>query len=395
MSINIFDLPLVIENCPCGQTHRCDMRKIVCGENALLELPRLLGGCETALLVSDTNTYAAAGERAQAILHAAGLSAKELIFPGDTLLIPDEHAVSRLTQALDDSDGTVVVAVGSGVIGDLCKYVCMEKRLPQVTVATAPSMDGYASSVAAMIFKGKKVSFTAAPPAFVLGDIDILRNAPLPMLVSGIGDIVGKLSCLCDWDLSHAINGEPLCRQVYTLVREQVDVCLSAIDGVLSREKNAVNALFSALCAAGIGMSLAGSSRPASGSEHHMAHYFEVAGLREGTPYLLHGVDVVYATAVTAFLRERLCKDDRLYSINAADTVAEILRQCPSESAIWDIINKTGLSMTHFFSFYGKQRIREAILLARTLKDRYTLFTLLYDLGLLEEYADAFIAERV
>ncbi len=394
MRTEIFDLPLLIENCPCNRTHRCEIETVVCGAGALERLPELLKGYASALFVSDRNTYAAAGERAGEIARKAGLTVRKLVYLDKTLLIPDENAAARLIEALKKSGCQVVVAVGSGVIGDICKYVCSECGLPQVTVATAPSMDGYASSVAAMLFGGGKTTFPAAVPVALLGDTNVLKAAPEQMLVSGIGDIVGKLSSLSDWNLAQAMTGEPLCCKVYDLVREQTDNCLSAVDGVMRREEGAVEALFSALCATGIGMSLVGSSRPASGSEHHIAHYFEVQGIRMSAPYLPHGIDVAYATAITAFLRQALCKDDRLYSVNDAETVAQILRQCPSEDDIWGILNKVGLTVSDFFNFYGKDRIREAIIGARLLKDRYTLLSLLHDRGLLHEYADAYISER-
>ena len=88
----------------------------------------------------------------------------------------------------------MIVGIGSGVIQDLCKYVSFNKNLPYFIIATAPSMDGYASKGAAMITDNMKVTYNAHVPEVIIGDVDILKNAPMDMIKSGYGDILGKFS---------------------------------------------------------------------------------------------------------------------------------------------------------------------------------------------------------
>ena len=102
-------------------------------------------------------------------------------------------------------------------INDLCKYVTWNMGIECAIVATAPSMDGYASSGAAMITKGMKVTYTTHPPKYIVADIDYIKHAPMNMIQSGYGDIIGKYSCLNDWCLGRAVNGEELCEYIYDL----------------------------------------------------------------------------------------------------------------------------------------------------------------------------------
>ena len=94
--------------------------------------------------------------------------------------------------------------------------------MPYIIVATAPSMDGYASDGAAMITGGMKVTYKAGLPRAIIADTEVLCNAPTDMLKAGYGDIIGKFSALNDWKLSRCVNGEYFCNYIYDLTFEQI-----------------------------------------------------------------------------------------------------------------------------------------------------------------------------
>ena len=171
-------------------------------------------------------------------------------------------------------------------------------------VATAPSMDGYASNGAAMITDGMKVTYPAGLPTAIIADTAVLKDAPMDMIKAGFGDIIGKFSALNDWKLSKCVNGEYFCQYIYDLTYQQIQKMLDLADGIQKRDEKTIGALMEALVIVGILMSFAGSSRPASGSEHHLSHFFEITGIVENVPYLAHGLDVVYSTVITAKIRE-------------------------------------------------------------------------------------------
>ena len=126
------------------------------------------------------------------------------------------------------------------------------------------------------------------------------------MIRAGIGDILGKYSCLNDWRLANAILDEPLCPWVYDLVMEEVKNCAVNITGCMARDPHAIGDLMNSLVMIGIAMAYVGNSRPASGSEHHLSHYFEITGIIHNRSYLDHGIDVAYSAILTAHLRSLL-----------------------------------------------------------------------------------------
>lgn len=406
------------EKCTCGKNHTCDVAYVTVGENAISNLRDWVDGYTSILLVADENTYGAAG--AQTVQALSGKQLSYVIFPGDTLLIPDEKAIARVNAALNAVD--LIIGIGSGVIQDLCKYVSHTSGIPYYVVATAPSMDGYTSTGAAMVLGGMKVTVAAKVPTAIFADTEVLKNAPMEMIKAGYGDIVGKFSALNDWRLSQVVNGEYFCQKIYDLTFDMVRKTLALADGLLRRDGESVKVLMEALITVGIAMSFAGSSRPASGSEHHLSHYFEITGIIRGEEYFPHGIDVAYSTVITAALREKLLKTpwpETMYRLHREAYTAEIARiygpvaegcialqdkvglyekdmlsvyktkeaeirrvlaEMPSAEEILKMLKAVDLDMDAFYKLYSPEKIADAIAYAKELKDRYTVLWLHYDM---------------
>ncbi|MBR4942120.1 MAG: iron-containing alcohol dehydrogenase, partial [Clostridia bacterium] len=171
---------------------------------------------------------------------------------------------------------------------------------------TAPSMDGYASASSSMERDGLKVSLSTVCPNVILGDTDVLKNAPLPMLRSGLGDMLAKYVSICEWRLSQVINGEYYCEFVAELVRESLAKCVSNAQGLMAREEKAVEAVFEGLVVSGLAMAFAGVSRPASGCEHYFSHVWDMRSLEFGTPCESHGTQCALATLLCVRMYEEL-----------------------------------------------------------------------------------------
>ena len=199
--------------CDCGKYHTCDIDYVYIERGAINRLSEICNNYNNILIVADENTFAAAGDKT--ILAIEGKSIEKVIFSGKEILVPNESAIKTVTEKLDDAE--IIVGIGSGVIQDLCKYVSFFHNTPYVIVATAPSMDGYASNGAAMITDGMKVTYSAGLPIAIIGDVDVLKNAPIDMIKAGYGDVIGKFSALNDWKLSHLINNEYFCDYIYNL----------------------------------------------------------------------------------------------------------------------------------------------------------------------------------
>ena len=192
----------------------------------------------------------------------------------DSELVPDEEAlISLFSQVPNDCD--LILAVGSGTINDLCRYVSYKMKIDYYIIGTAPSMDGYASNVSPLIIKHLKTTFEAHPARVILGDLDVIAKAPLHMISAGVGDILGKYVCLTDLADCHIVNDEYICPEIMALVRQSIQKVAENAALATKRDKAAIAAIMEGLVLSGIAMSYIGNSRPASGSEHHMSHYWE------------------------------------------------------------------------------------------------------------------------
>ena len=414
-----FEKLLMGRDCSCGMKHTCAIKHVVIGQGANQKLGGLLGEYKKILLAADTNTYAACGEE---IKNQIGDRLESmLVYSREGLVIPNEEAVAEL-DALVTSDTDLIVGVGSGVIQDICKYVSFQRKLPYFIVATAPSMDGYASVGAAMIMGGMKVTYSAHVPEVIIGDIEVLRNAPMELIKSGYGDILGKYSCLNDWKLSRVVRGEYFCPYVYDLTMDMLVKTKDLGEKLLERDAQAIETLMEAIVGVGVAMALVGNSRPASGSEHHLSHYFEIVGILRHEDYFMHGTDVVYSSIYTQRIREKLLalsapacaaakdgeareKDIRRIYADIADSVlalqektgwykedrgpvyaekwneiCEVLREAPNEKEMLGYLSSIGLDIAEFDSLYGEAKIADALAYGKDLKDRFTVLWLYYDL---------------
>lgn len=403
--------------CECGKVHTCDIDYVYIEKGAISHLKEICKDYSNALIVADENTFGAAGEKT--VFALAGKQIKKVIFTGKKVLVPNEEAIDTVTEKLDGID--VIIGIGSGVIQDLCKYVSFFNNVPYMVVATAPSMDGYASDGAAMITGGMKVTYKAGLPRAIIADAEVLCNAPIDMIKAGYGDIIGKFSALNDWKLSKCVNDEYFCDWIYKLTDEQIDRTLRLASGILERNEESIKTLMEALVIIGILMSFAGSSRPASGSEHHLSHFFEITGIIDNAEYFPHGIDVAYSTIITTEIREKILSrkfpqkifresreeleqniksvykqvaegclelqdkvgnyaNDRInIYLEKEEEIRAILEEMPASEDIYDMLSLVGLDVKEFYSLYGKEKIEKAVLYAKDLKDRYTVLWVNYD----------------
>ena len=405
--------------CACGMTHKCSIKHIIIGNGANEKVGGLLGDYRKVLLVADTNTYKTCGDQIKGQIGEKLESV--LIYERDGLLIPNEEAIEEMRARLT-GETDLIVGIGSGVIQDLCKCVSFQEKLPYYIVATAPSMDGYASVGAAMIIGGMKVTYSAHVPEVIIGDIDVLKDAPMELIKSGYGDILGKYSCLNDWKLARVVRDEYFCQYVYDLTFDMLIKTKDLGPALLKRDPEAIQTLMEAIVGVGVAMALVGNSRPASGSEHHLSHFFEIVGIVNDEPYFMHGTDVVYSSVYTERLREQLLKLDaapvntiptrevweenirRVYTQVADGVIAlqdkqgwynedrypvyaakwaeikDVLAEAPSADEMIGYLRSINMDVSEFEKLYGEAKIGDALKFAKDLKDRYTVLWMYYDL---------------
>ena len=368
-------------SCACGKSHKVDIQAIRVGSGVIQELPGILRdlGASHIFLVADNYTYEAAGRQVEQLLDQAGLAYHKRVFQTETPLVPNEYALGSVLAAMTSQDD-MLLAVGSGTLNDVTKYVSARTGIPYVIAATAPSMDGYASTVAPTILDGFKTTLPAVYPAAIVADVDILKDAPMPMLTAGFGDIIGKFTSLADWRLSHQLNGEYYCPEVAGVIEAAVETCAANAQALAQREPQAIQAVTEALILSGLAMGMVGVSRPASGAEHQMAHYWEMDALRRGEEHPLHGNAVGVGTVLAASLYEM---------------AAEYLPQgfaAPDKGQILACLQAAGSCADPEELGIRRELCLESLLHAMELRDRFTVQKLLEQKGKLSLCAQELVA---
>ena len=291
--------------CACGKYHSGILEHYLIEKGAVSKLADFVTkyGCRKPFLIADEASFGAAGEQVTQNLSDHEITFSKYIFPAGPK--PDEHAVGSAFMHYDNSCD-IIIGIGSGVINDISKIVANVTGHPYIIVGTAPSMDGYASATSSMEVDGLKVSLPSKCANVVIGDIDILKNAPQRMLVSGLGDMLAKYVSICEWRIAHIITGEYYCKEVASLIRTAVKKCTDNAFGLLNRDEGAVAAVFEGLILGGVGMNYAGVSRPASGVEHYFSHLWDMRALEFGTNADFHGIQCAVGTLYATRIYERL-----------------------------------------------------------------------------------------
>lgn len=366
-------------DCSCGKHHQMSIEKLIMGKGVL---PRI---CEIAepfrngkiLMVSDNHTYDAAGEKILELLEGDEFQVKNLILDsGDGILIPDESVVGKVLLNVE-RETNLLIGVGSGSINDTVKYISSRTKIPYVIVCTAPSMDGYVADGAPLILEGRKISFEATLPYGVLGDTDIMKHAPQRMIQAGFGDVLGKLTALADWKLAKELNGDYYCETCVTLVERALLKVISRVDGLAKREDEAILFLIEALNLTGVAMGLLGISRPASGAEHMLSHYWEMDFIAKGKFPELHGIKVGIATPIIA----------EIFDIMKDDIPKEIMEDAPQKEYCEDLLRRVEAPVSPREIGIDRELFYQSILKGNTVRNRYSILQLAVDKGKINEIA--------
>lgn len=273
--------------CTCGKTHRVTPEVVEICRGAVNMLPKLLKdhGKTKPIMVCDENTYSAAGKAVEGLCEFYGVA---VLSPED--LHANEKGVSD-ARSLIELGADVYVAVGSGTIHDITRFIAHEDGIPFISIPTAPSVDGFVSATSAMTWNGCKKSFSTCAPIAMLGDIDIVANAPMRLISSGVGDLLGKFTAIVDWKIANLLTGEYYCEYIVELEKNVLKNTIDNIDKLKKRDGDTIANLMYGLVLSGLAMEMAGVSRPASGGEHYISHLLEMKVLGD-TNYGYHGEKV-------------------------------------------------------------------------------------------------------
>lgn len=281
-------------------------KELVSEPGAIGQLPRLIGRQFTKdnifIPVADEHTWNAAGLRTVEILSNAGISmANPYIFPGSPMLEAEYGHAQQLSKRFAGIKDGIPIAIGSGTINDLVKMGAHLAHRPYICVATACSVDGYASNGAALLTDGAKMTHACPAPRIIVGDSEIMDKAPARMLASGYADLIAKMPAGADWIVADHLGLDPINPVSWSLVQEHLREWLA--------DPKDSDAIFTGLNLCGIAMQYQKSSRPVSGAEHLLSHVWEMEHhTHEGEP-LLHGIKVGIGVLVISSIYELLINE--------------------------------------------------------------------------------------
>lgn len=254
------------------------------------------------LVVCDENTRAVLGDAV-----AKALGASVYVLPAGVQ--PTLAVVKQVQAAVSAAD--MLVAVGSGTINDIGKYASFLAQKPYVVFGTAPSMNGYASANASIVVDGHKKTLPAHVPQGIYLDIDILAQAPVRLIRSGLGDSLCRPTAQADWLLSHYVLGTPYQREPFDLLRPYEPALFEQAGALVRGDREAVTLLAQVLVASGQGMTMAGGSYPASQGEHMIAHTMEMVH-GHALPQTYHGEQIGVTTLTMAAIQEQMMESGQL-----------------------------------------------------------------------------------
>lgn len=307
--------------CSCGLCHRTAIEDIVIESGAVRRVGEILrknNFPKNILLVADENTLSAADGILESL---TSFKVKLKIYP--FIRVAEMHHVEELEELIKEKD-IAILSVGTGSVNDPCRLACARQNKKLCIFATAPSMDGFASYSSPIVKDGFKESYPAKSPEVIIGDTKILAAAPVQLKSAGFGDMIAKYIGLADWQISFLLTGELYCEKVASLTRTAVDELMNMADRVCAEDEYTAGKIFESLLKTGIGMSFMQNSRPASGSEHIIAHLIECKELPEGKIPNLHGEDVGVCTLEMLKLYNSLAENEKISALRPAENWQEI-----------------------------------------------------------------------
>ena len=330
-------------------------RDVVIGHDVLGQIPAV---CEdltlghSALLISGKSTMGLAGDTVLAHL-AATCKVKTFVSEEISLSV-----IKKAEKAARDVD--FVIGVGGGRVIDTAKIVSYNTDLQFISVPTAASHDGIASARASVPTGKGNVSLAAHPPIAIVADTGIIASAPHRLLAAGCADVISNYTAILDWELAHRVKGEPMSEYAIALSKMTAEILVNNAHLIKPHQEQSAWFVTTALVSSGVAMSIAGSSRPASGGEHKFSHALD----RLAPGKALHGESCGIGTIISMYLHGGDWRGIRtsLKSIGAPVTPADV-----------GIDDATAV---------------RALLMAKTIRpERFTIF----DMGITQESAEMLI----
>jgi glycerol-1-phosphate dehydrogenase [NAD(P)+] len=321
---------------------------VTIAEGALVELGKIIRNYSNPLCVTDELIHSEYSAHLEQII---GRSCRWLM------------VTSYYHDFIEDFEGVdIIIGFGGGASLDVAKLIAEKNGLNWISVPTAASHDGIASEVASVSHDGYKYSQKCKGPLAVIADVSIISRAPPRLKLAGLGDIICKTASLAEWKLAHEEKKEPFDEHVYSIVENALDTVL---------RNDSIETLIQAEIDAGRAMSIFGSSRPCSGTEHAISHAMD------RTSKELHGLQVAFATPVCLYYLQ-----ETGYAEHGFDEILDYMRtrKMPTSFIEFGTTSNSFLDDVHHAAKIMKKRNRYSVLEHLHVEDSNLLRTM-HDLG--------------
>ncbi|MCL6579160.1 MAG: NAD(P)-dependent glycerol-1-phosphate dehydrogenase [Candidatus Bathyarchaeota archaeon] len=271
-------------------------REVIVGNGTIEhigEISHRLGFTQSALIIAGSKTYGIAGKTVKELLEKKGMIVN--VFLVESATVKDVEKVEEKIKALKPE---VVFGVGGGTKIDVAKLSSARQEIPFISVPTTASHDGIASPLSSVKGYEKPYSIMAQAPIAIVADTNIIMQAPWRFLISGCGDIISKFTAVRDWKLAHEEKNEYYGSYAASLALMSAKLIIENAEQIKPDNEEGVRVVIEALISCGVSMSIAGSSRPCSGSEHLFAHALDMIKPNHS----MHGERCGVGTIMMAYL---------------------------------------------------------------------------------------------
>jgi len=293
-------------------------RNIAIGHGIIADTARMCTELKlgrSAIVVTGRKTREIAGESVSDILSNDG-------FATDIAIVKnaDQENIDATITAAENA--SFLVGVGGGTVIDVAKLASTMLDIPFLSVPTAAAHDGIASMRASIARDGDTVSVPAQAPLGIIADTEIIARAPYRFLASGCGDLISNYTAVLDWELAHRLRNAPYSEYAATLSRMTAQIVMDRAETIKPELEESARLVIKALVSSGVAMSIAGSSMPASGSEHKFSHALDKIAPEPA----LHGEQCGVGTIMMMYLHGGNWQQIRaaLRTVGAPTTAAEL-----------------------------------------------------------------------
>jgi glycerol-1-phosphate dehydrogenase [NAD(P)+] len=295
-------------------------REVIVGKGILTRIPEVakrLNLTGSALIIAGPKSHEVAGKQVSSLLAQAGINT-------DTLLVKtvNDKEVVAVEERIKEWKPHFLIGVGGGTKIDAAKLSASRQGIPFISVPTTLSHDGIASPLASIKGLDKPYSIMAQAPLAIIADTDIIAQAPWRFVISGCGDAIAKFTAVKDWRLAHKEKNEYYGEYAASLALMSATLVMQNAKLIQPENNEGLRVLLEALISCGVAMSIAGSSRPCSGSEHLFSHALDMVNC----PHAMHGEQCGLGSVLVAYLHRdnwgRIV--DTLKQIGAPTTASEL-----------------------------------------------------------------------